>query len=122
MNNPWKVTVIAVSLVLMTAIVTGAVVANWTAGSARERVAVTPQAEPLKSAATRMAVAAQSSALATPPRATVQTCNQQASMQASYGLLMADGKKSSTNLHILMNWQKQGSDWKLLSRSATKLG
>jgi len=34
---------------------------------------------------------------------------------------MADGKKSSTNLHILMNWQKQGSDWKLLSRSATKL-
>ena len=34
---------------------------------------------------------------------------------------MADGKKSATNLHILMNWQKQGSDWKLLSRSATKL-
>src|SRR6266567_8964304 len=35
---------------------------------------------------------------------------------------VADGKKSSTNLHILMNWQKQGSDWKLLSRSSTKLG
>jgi len=34
----------------------------------------------------------------------------------------ADGKKSSTNLHILMNWIKQGSDWKLLSRGATKLG
>ena len=34
---------------------------------------------------------------------------------------VADGKKSSTNLHILMNWQKQGSDWKLLSRAATKL-
>ena len=34
---------------------------------------------------------------------------------------VADGKKSATNLHILMNWQKQGSDWKLLSRSATKL-
>ena len=33
-----------------------------------------------------------------------------------------DGKKSATNLHILMNWQKQGADWKLLSRSATKLG
>ena len=32
-----------------------------------------------------------------------------------------DGKKTSTNLHILMNWQKQGSDWKLLSRAATKL-
>jgi ketosteroid isomerase-like protein len=32
-----------------------------------------------------------------------------------------DGKKSSTNLHILMNWQKQGPDWKLLSRAATQL-
>ena len=33
-----------------------------------------------------------------------------------------DGKKSSTNLHILMTWQKQGSEWKLLSRGSTKLG
>src|SRR5207247_11090265 len=28
---------------------------------------------------------------------------------------VADGKKNATNLHILMNWQKQGADWKLLS-------
>lgn len=34
---------------------------------------------------------------------------------------IADGKKSVTSLHILMNWQKQGADWKLLSRAATKL-
>jgi ketosteroid isomerase-like protein len=34
---------------------------------------------------------------------------------------VADGKKSSTNLHILMNWQKQAADWKLLSRAATTL-
>jgi len=32
-----------------------------------------------------------------------------------------DGKKSATNLHILMNWQKQAGDWKLLSRASTKL-
>ena len=32
-----------------------------------------------------------------------------------------DGKKSSTNLLILMNWQKQGADWKLLTRGSTKL-
>jgi ketosteroid isomerase-like protein len=32
-----------------------------------------------------------------------------------------EGKKSSTNLHILMNWQKQGGEWKLLSRAATRL-
>src|SRR6202045_2156023 len=34
---------------------------------------------------------------------------------------VADGKKSATNLHILMNWQKQAADWKLLSRASTKL-
>jgi Domain of unknown function (DUF4440) len=34
---------------------------------------------------------------------------------------VADGKTVPQNLHILMNWQKQGQDWKLLSRSATKL-
>jgi Domain of unknown function (DUF4440) len=33
----------------------------------------------------------------------------------------ADGKKVPQNLHILMNWQKQGDDWKLLSRAATQL-
>ena len=35
--------------------------------------------------------------------------------------MMTDGKKVANSLHILMNWQKQGQDWKLLSRSATKL-
>ena len=34
---------------------------------------------------------------------------------------VADGKKSSTNLHILMNWQKQAGAWKLLTRASTKL-
>jgi ketosteroid isomerase-like protein len=37
------------------------------------------------------------------------------------GESIPDGKKSATNLHILMNWQKQGADWKLLSRASTKL-
>ena len=32
-----------------------------------------------------------------------------------------DGKKSATNLHVLMIWQKQGGEWKLLSRASTKL-
>ncbi len=31
------------------------------------------------------------------------------------------GKKSTTNLHILMVWQKQGGEWKLLARGSTKL-
>lgn len=33
----------------------------------------------------------------------------------------ADGARTATNLHILMVWQKQGNDWRLLARSATKL-
>ena len=35
----------------------------------------------------------------------------------------ANGKtgKFNANLHILMNWQKQGNDWKLLSRASTDL-
>jgi ketosteroid isomerase-like protein len=37
------------------------------------------------------------------------------------GESIPDGKKSNTNLHILMNWQKQGAEWKLLSRASTKL-
>jgi len=34
---------------------------------------------------------------------------------------VADGPKTKTNLHILMNWQKQGTEWRLLSRASTKL-
>ena len=35
--------------------------------------------------------------------------------------MMTGGQKVANNLYILMNWQKQGDDWKLLSRSATKM-
>ncbi len=37
------------------------------------------------------------------------------------GETIPEGKKSSTNLHILMIWQKQGGEWKLLARASTKL-
>jgi ketosteroid isomerase-like protein len=32
-----------------------------------------------------------------------------------------EGKKSATNLHILMIWQRQGPEWKLLARASTKI-
>ncbi|WP_430643655.1 nuclear transport factor 2 family protein [Bradyrhizobium stylosanthis] len=35
--------------------------------------------------------------------------------------MMTGGQKVANSLHILMNWLKQGDEWKLLSRSATKL-
>ena len=34
---------------------------------------------------------------------------------------VADGKKSSTSLAVLMTWQKQDGDWKLLDRASTKV-
>lgn len=34
---------------------------------------------------------------------------------------ISDGVMASTNLHILMVWQKRGNEWKLIARSATKL-
>jgi ketosteroid isomerase-like protein len=37
------------------------------------------------------------------------------------GETIPEGKKSSTNLHILMVWQKQDGEWKLLARGSTKL-
>lgn len=79
MNNPWKVTAIAMALVLVTGLLTGVVVSNWTGPHGLERRA--PKLEPLKAAAVRMALAPQSSALATPSRSTVEACNRQASEQ-----------------------------------------
>lgn len=32
-----------------------------------------------------------------------------------------ESKKNATNLHILMIWQKQSGEWKLLARASTKL-
>ena len=34
---------------------------------------------------------------------------------------VADGKRSSANLHVLQAWQKQAGAWKLLARCSTKL-
>ena len=81
MSNPWKAAAIAMALVIVTALLTGVVIANWTGRSELERRAEMPGSEPLKAAAVRMAVAPQSSALATPSRSTVQACNRQASTQ-----------------------------------------
>jgi hypothetical protein len=79
MNNPWKVTAIAMALVLVTGLITGVVIGNWTGPHGLERRA--PKLEPFKAAAVRMALAPQSSALATPSRSTVEACNRQATRQ-----------------------------------------
>ena len=37
MNNPWKVTAIAMALVLVTGLVTGVIISNWTGPHGLER-------------------------------------------------------------------------------------
>jgi len=80
MNDPWKVTAIAIALVMVTALVTG-VVASWTGPDGPGRLA--PNVESLKAAALRMALAPQSSAQATPSRSTIEACNRQATDQVA---------------------------------------
>jgi uncharacterized protein YcfJ len=80
MNDPWKITAIAMALVMVTALVTG-VVASWTGPGGPGRLA--PNVESLKAAALRMALAPQSSAQATPSRSTIEACNRQATDQVA---------------------------------------
>jgi hypothetical protein len=80
MNDPWKITAIALTLVMVTALVTG-VVASWTGPGGPGRLA--PNVESLKAAALRMALAPQSSAQATPSRSTVEACNRAATDQVT---------------------------------------
>ncbi len=39
----------------------------------------------------------------------------------SEGEVVADGKHTSANLHVLQVWKKQGAEWNLLARCSTKL-
>ena len=84
--NPWKVTAIAMALVMATALITGLVVANWT-GTERDRKAEatkTETATPAKPQASRpaapRAVTAQATPMAPTPAA-IDACNQWAAQQ-----------------------------------------
>jgi hypothetical protein len=83
--NPWKLTAIGLGLAVITAVVTGVVVANWS-GRDVEHKAETP------GGATRPATTAQSSTpapaaapqpAALPSQATIAACNQHAAAQSS---------------------------------------
>src|SRR5262245_41156892 len=90
MNNPWKMTAIGMALVVVTALVTTVVVANWKGssadppaiGSASPRSDTTP-APPGASLApaassTAPAATAPAPAPAVPTKAAIQACNRQA--------------------------------------------
>ena len=85
-NNPWKLTAIGMALVIVTAVVTGIVVANWTGTKAAEQMANTTAAmkPPATPAAPTAHVATSPRPAATvPTQAAVDACNKYAATPPS---------------------------------------
>ena len=79
--NPWKMTAIGMALVMITALVTGLVVANWSGSEQEAKVpAPAPKASSPVASAHRPAPVrtAQATAPATPSQSAVDECNRQA--------------------------------------------
>jgi len=77
--NPWKVTAIAMALVLATALVTGLVVANWTGSDAIPKAAEKATEEPRAMARPAAPPAPAAPALPTP--GVIATCNEAAARE-----------------------------------------
>ena len=78
--NPWKITAIGMAVVVVTALVTGLVVANWTGGERDRAAADRPSSrvaeQPAKPARVSSAVAT------TPSKNTIEACNRYAASEA----------------------------------------
>ena len=78
--NPWKLTAIGMAVVVVTALVTGLVVANWTGGERDRAVEDRPSTkmvgQPAKPARVSSAVAA------TPSKNAIEACNRYAASEA----------------------------------------
>jgi len=83
-NNPWKLTAIGMALVIVTAVVAGIVVANWTGTKAAQQTpntsaaVVKPPASPAAPAAP-----SQRPASTVPTQAAIDTCNKYAATPPS---------------------------------------
>ncbi len=75
MTNPWKLTAIGMAVVMVTALVTGLVVANWSGG---ERTAQEQKAPEQKAARPAAAPARVASAPAAPTPSAIEACNKYA--------------------------------------------
>jgi len=79
-NNPWKLIAIGMGLVIVTAVVTGIVVANWTGTKPVEQMAnTTPAVKPAATPATT----SQRPASSVPPQSAIDTCNKYAATPPS---------------------------------------
>jgi len=81
-NNPWKLTAVGMALVVITALATGLVVANWSgkgAGSQKAVDVTSPVRTAPRSPATASSPAAPTPAV--PTQSIIATCNQRATTQ-----------------------------------------
>lgn len=77
--NPWKLTAIGMAVVVVTALVTGLVVANWTGGE-RDRAAERPASKMAEQPAHPARVS--SAVAATPSKNAIEACNRYAAADA----------------------------------------
>ena len=81
-NNPWKLIAIGMALVIVTAVVTGIVVANWTGTKPTQQMANTTA--PVKPPGTSVAPANSPRPASTvPPQTAIETCNKYAATPPS---------------------------------------
>jgi hypothetical protein len=81
-NNPWKLIAIGMALVIVTAVVTGIVVANWTGTKPTQQTANTTA--PVKPPGTSVAPATSPRPASTvPPQTAIETCNKYAATPPS---------------------------------------
>lgn len=81
-NNPWKLTAIGMAVVIVTAVITGIVVANRTGTKPVEQVAnTTPAAKPPATPATPASSPRPASSV--PPQSAIQACNKYAATPPS---------------------------------------
>ena len=78
--NPWKITAIGMAVVVVTALVTGLVVANWTGGE-RDRAAEDRQS-PKVAEQSRKPARVSSAVAGTPSKNTIEACNRYAAAEA----------------------------------------
>jgi hypothetical protein len=77
-NNPWKLTAIGMALVIVTALATGLVVANWSGKDSDRKVADTSSSRPVSPVASSEAPRAP----AVPTQTAINACNHYAATQA----------------------------------------
>lgn len=80
-NNPWKVTAVGMALVVITALATGLVVANWSGKAVESQKAADVTSSARTAPRTATTASSPSATPAVPTQSVIATCNQRAASQ-----------------------------------------